>query len=322
MEGQASEENVGSRLRLPGIEQHIEPLPRRQKRLGHSFRPLYQAAIGADDGELQRCFAVDEGKPVDARIGPVQQPQPVGARGDALDGIGREVGQHDVAQPPHHGFVHVRLVEQPSLRIEPLVLDDQGQVGDAELQIEGLVEHALILVVHQQEARQAVISLLGRQLMRMGVVPVCPAAVEHLEVVLIAPARPDGAGGVAVHGGRCMQPVPVDDGRFGQAVVQAGRQARAAFDSQDRVLEDLASLFGLIQQERRGTAVEKRKARRAGANFQWPGDVQHAERSACNRDEQLLPEVLGSHGIEGVVAKRAGDQRLRTRRSVIHPGGP
>ncbi|WP_170954749.1 hypothetical protein, partial [Polaromonas sp. AER18D-145] len=49
------------------VEQHIEALARREKGFAHRFRPFDQAAIGADDGEVQRCLALDEGEPVDAR---------------------------------------------------------------------------------------------------------------------------------------------------------------------------------------------------------------------------------------------------------------
>lgn len=56
IECQAFEKDVRADLRLAGVQQDIETLPWGEKRFGHRFRPLDQAAIGADDGELQLFF--------------------------------------------------------------------------------------------------------------------------------------------------------------------------------------------------------------------------------------------------------------------------
>lgn len=77
--------------------------------------------------------------------------------------------------------------------------------------------------------------------------------------------------------------MPVDDRRLRQRVVQAGRELRAAFDAQDRVLVRLTRVFGLVQQERRALAWQQWEARGDSAYLQRPGEIEDAEGSAGNR---------------------------------------
>lgn len=270
-------------------------------------------------------FTGDEREPVNACVGPIEKPQAVGARGDGLHGIGRQVGEHHVTQPAHHRLLCVRLVAQLSLSVELLVLNNQGQISHAQSQIQCLGQAALVVVVHQEKARQTVVCLLRGQPVRMRVVPVRAAAVSHREVVPVAATWSDGACRMPVHGGGRVQAVPVDDGRLRQRVVQAGRKARPALDAQDGILVGLARVLGLVQQKRRRNwrfgAGQDRKTRRGGANLQRPDDIEHAERTAATRHEKRLLEVGSVDGIKGVVAKWHCGHFLAVTRTGIHPGG-
>ena len=56
------------------------------------------------------------------------------------------------------------------------------------------------------------VGLLGSQVVRMRVIPVCAAPVTHNEVVVIAPTWLNGAGRMAIHACGRVQAMPVDDG--------------------------------------------------------------------------------------------------------------
>ena len=217
-------------------------------------------------------------------------------------------------------------VHQLALSVELFVLDNQGKVGHTQLQIKRLGELALVVIIDQEETRQAVIGLLGGQIVRVGVVPVGAPAVAHREVVLVACSWPDGVAGMSVHLGGSVQPVPVNDGRLSQRVVQAGCESRASLDAQYRVLVGLPPVLGLVQQEgRRGLrrrAGQQGETGRRGAELQRRRDIQHAERPAGNRNEELLLKVLGGHRIEWIVAKRPAAQCLGGAMSEVQQPSP
>ena len=231
------------------IKQHVQPFPWCQKAFGDRFWPLNEATISSDHREIQRHAALHKSQAVDARIGAVEHSQSIGARRDGLNSVGRQVGQHDVTQPAHHGLVRVRLVAKAALRVKPFVLDDQRQVSHPQFQIKRFGEFALVLVFDQEETGQTVVRLLCGQHVRMRVVPIGAAAVAHSEVVVITPTRCRCIDRMTIHVGRHVQAVPVDDGGLLHCVIKARSEAGATLDTQDRVLKGLTSVLGLVQQE-------------------------------------------------------------------------
>ena len=112
--------------------------------------------------------------------------------------------------------MRVGPVHQLACSVELLVLNDERKVGHTQLQVERFGQFALVIVIDQEKTCQAVVGLLGGQLMRMGVVPIGATAVVHGEVVVVARARRDRVARMPVHLGRRVQAVPVNDGRLGQ----------------------------------------------------------------------------------------------------------
>ena len=70
--------------------------------------------------------------------------------------------------------------------------------------------------------------------MRVGMEPVGPGAVDHLEIIDLRLAWADGLHGMPVAGLRDAQPVRVDDAVLGQVVVEVDAHLRAALHAQDR----------------------------------------------------------------------------------------
>ena len=260
-------------------------------------------------------------EPVDARIRTVKQTQPVSARHDGLHRVWRQVAQDDVAEPAHHRLVGARFVVQLAASVELLVLYDDGQVGHAKSQVQRLGELALVIVLDQKEAGQAVVGLLGRQFVGMRVIPVGAAAVTHREVIVVATAGGNRVARVAVHRGGCVQAVPVDDGGLLQGVVQRGRETPAAFNAQNGVLVSLARVIRLVQQKRRLALRQQGKFGGARLDSDGSGDVKHAERASRAGHEKFLLKVGRVYRVERIVFKRSGHPRRRAIRAVRHPGG-
>ena len=289
---------------MPRVKQNIQSLTWCQKAFSHGLRPLYKTAVGANHREPERCVALHESQSVDAGIGAVEQSQSVGARRYSLNCVRREVGQNDITEPAHHRLVRVRLIAKTALRIKLLVLNHQGQVGHPQLQVKRFGECALILVFHQEEAGQTAVRLLGSQPMRVRVVPVGATAVVHDEVVVVTPTGCRGVDWMTIHVGGHVQAVPVNDGGLLHRVIEAGREAGATLDAQDRVLKRFSRVLGLVKQEWRFLLRQQGEAGCRGAYLQRARNVKHTQRPAGKRNEQLLLKVSGRNRIKRVGAER------------------
>ena len=83
----------------------------------------------------------------------------------------------------------------------------------------------------------------------MGVVPVGASAIAHFEVVLKRQAWGYCAGRMSIHLGRCVQTMPMNDGRLGQFIAQRDFEVRTTFQAQYGVLVRFAGLLCLVKQE-------------------------------------------------------------------------
>ena len=216
----------------------------------------------------------------------------------------------------------VGLVAQTALCVKLLVLNHQRQVGHTELQIKCFGQFSLVVVFHQKETGQTVVRLLCGQRVRMRVVPIRATTVAHGEVVVITRTRGDRIHRMAVHTGGRVQAVPVDDGGFGQSVVQGGGEAAATFNAQDGVLKRFARVLGLVQQEWRLLCGQQGEAGCRGAYLQRARNIEHTKRPAGHWDEQLLLKVFRRNWVKGIRAKWCGCHICGMARTVINPGRP
>ncbi len=108
------------------------------------------------------------------------------------------------------------------MHVKLFVLDDDRQIGFPQTKVKHLDQSALVVIFNQEKTGKARVRLLGRQFMRMGVIPVSTAPVTDSEILVVTRARFDRRRRVTVH--RCgrVQAMPVNDGGLFQLIVKAG----------------------------------------------------------------------------------------------------
>jgi hypothetical protein len=118
----------------------------------------------------------------------------------------------------------MRQVDQTVVFIEGAILDDQGEVVFIARQGQGL----LFVVRDDKQACQPTVYLRPGAFVRVGVIPVSTGPVVDLEFINELPAGCDDIAGMAIHIGRHVQAVPVNNALFRQFVVEMNANLLAA----------------------------------------------------------------------------------------------
>ncbi len=119
---------------------------------------------------IEQAAALREGEAVTAGVGAIQDAQAVDAAGSIEVGARREVYQNFLAQKARKHLLARELVLKLALEIEIAVLGYEGDVGDTELKIKDTCEFLLLVVFHDKQASEPLVSLLAGDVVRMGVV--------------------------------------------------------------------------------------------------------------------------------------------------------
>ena len=110
----------------------------------------------------------------------------------------------------------------------------------------GISDPGFLLIADEEQTRQPVIHLRSRQLVRMRMEPIHARTVDHLKIIVITFPRRDGITRMPIHLFWNFQPVPMDDGRVGQFVIQPNLDALSLFHSEDRTQIRFAQRLGEI----------------------------------------------------------------------------
>ena len=252
------------------------------------MRPIEQTGVGTDDCIRKRLPSADEGELVNTRIRAVQNAKPVQAIGNIQLRLRREVYHDSVAELTHHRLLHrIAGIGQLPSAVELLVLNQERQLGYSLLKLQRLAQRLLILVFDHENTRQAMISLLGGEIMRMRVVPVHAPAIGHPECVVIVRSGGNCCARMTVHHRWQMQAVPMDDRRLVQIVLQAGVKLAAALHANSRVLKNPVTVFCVVDQKGRLLVLNQRK--RGGTGIECEprvGNIEYAEGAAIGRNKQ------------------------------------
>jgi hypothetical protein len=92
IEGQVLEREPLADLEAPHVQDQVHALSRRQEDLPHGVRPIQEVAIRGYHPVGQELAAADvlDGEPVEASVGPVEQPEAVEPRSYFLNSFSRQ----------------------------------------------------------------------------------------------------------------------------------------------------------------------------------------------------------------------------------------
>ena len=288
-ERQAAQHALGTGFLATEIHPQLDALGRRQHHVGLVDRPLQQAAVRPD--HLQRA-AVAPGKLVKARVRGVQQTDPVGGGGHALDMIGAPVDEDPIAGNTHHQIHPVVRIDKLVGRIEAPILKDPGELELARWQA------ALrVVVLDDEQSDKPTVDLTAGTPMRMGVEPVHTGPVGDDELVDIALAGRDRIHWMAVHLLHDVQPVPMHDRFLRQLIPE----------------EDAQPLPLAYPDHRQRTSRQRRQCLRVA--------LEHLARElpeACRRTREQLRGALGRGQLQLHVRV---ERRARLRRETLARAG-
>lgn len=134
---------------------------------------------------------------------------------------------------------------------EALVLDHQRDVRLAQAQVKLPGEGLLLVVADDEEGRQSHVGLLGREAVRVRVVPVGACPVGDGEGVLVALARSHRIGRMPGLPPGAVHAVPMNDGRLGQPVGEGGLKLLPLAQNQDGIQEPCPLVRGRVSQHGR-----------------------------------------------------------------------
>ena len=212
-EWQAFHDHFAADFASRKISPKLYPFAGRQhdKRASHWF--FKEMTIGRNHGQGRAVIPTEF---VNSGIGPVQHSQAIGTGRHWQDEMTLAVDDHLITQEAHVPVTHVLHVNQLVVGIKITVLQHNGEIEFTPGQVQGF----FIRVGYDDQASQALVNLLPRLLMGMGMVHVGAGRVVHAEFIDIATARRDIVHGVSIHVLWHMQTMPMDDVGFGQIVFE------------------------------------------------------------------------------------------------------
>jgi hypothetical protein len=311
------------------VDPQVDAFGGRDEHFAASHGSREQAAIGAEQHEREQCAVVAAKCEAErARVGGIDDAQPVAAAGDVEPRPRRAVDEHLVAEIAADQVVGGWRIG-PACVAAP-VRQREHEVRLSALGAQGRVQRTILTVVDEQHPEQAAMRLSGGQAVRMRVIPVHAGAVGDVERVLILRARRGDAIAVAVIGAVDAQAMPMHDRRRVERVVERDAHRRAALGDEHRVAPFTIAVGDTVGKRHRSAD------RRGGAHAQRPADrvVAHVAvaRGECQRplERRTVGAEVGRRRCRAVGAGQGtrggqrGDRRQHAaawRRIDGHRGG-
>jgi len=143
----------------------------------------------------------------------------------------------------------------------------------------------------------------------MRVIPVGTGTVRDRELIVVGRAGADRISGVRIILGVHLEPVPVDDGVLVERILQLRPNRPAAAHPEHGVDPGVAVPLDLVDEQRRGLALEDGVLHGLRGDGERPGDIQHAEHAArtgnAQRVGKIAPRVSAGFHRSGGRAPRA-----------------